>query len=77
MVLLGANIEAIDPCGGVADIEAGVLRPCAPDAFRADPLRAIRLFRFAATLGYTPTAEAETLAAAVAGRSPHRRAGAR
>jgi tRNA nucleotidyltransferase/poly(A) polymerase len=67
MVLLGANIEAIDPCGGVADIAAGVLRPCAPDSFRADPLRAIRLYRLAATLGYTPTAEAETLAVAVAG----------
>ncbi len=69
-VLLGAAIEAIDPCGGVADIAAGVLRPCAPDAFQVDPLRAIRLYRFAATLGYTPTAEAETLAAAVATSLP-------
>jgi poly(A) polymerase len=67
MVLLGANIEAIDPCGGVEDIAAGALRPCAPDAFRADPLRALRLYRFAATLDYAPTAESETLAAAVAG----------
>jgi poly(A) polymerase len=70
MVLLGATIEAIDPCGGVADIAAGVLRPCTADAFRADPLRAIRLYRFTATLGYAPTAEAETLAAAVAAALP-------
>ncbi|MGI8691189.1 MAG: hypothetical protein ACR2M3_21625 [Thermomicrobiales bacterium] len=69
-LLVGVNEEVIDPCGGVADLDARLLRPCAPDAFRDDPLRAIRLYRFAATLGYAPTAEAETLAAAVAGQMP-------
>lgn len=65
--LIGTDAAPIDPCGGVADLAAGLLRPCAPDAFRADPLRAVRLYRFAATLGYTPTVEAETRAAAAAG----------
>ncbi len=69
-LLVGGNEDVIDPCGGVADLDARLLRPCAPDAFRDDPLRAIRLYRFVATLGYAPTAEAETLAAAVAGQVP-------
>lgn len=66
MLLIGAAAEPVDPCGGVADIAAGVLRPCSPDAFQSDPLRAVRLYRLAATLDYTPAAEAETLAAAAA-----------
>ena len=65
-LLVGVNEEVIDPCGGVGDLAARLLRPCAPEVFRDDPLRAIRLYRFVATLGFTPTAEAETLAAAVA-----------
>jgi poly(A) polymerase len=65
-LLVGLNEEVIDPCGGVADLAARLLRPCTPDAFRDDPLRATRLYRFVATLGFTPTAEAETMAAAVA-----------
>jgi len=68
MLLVGGSVEPVDPCGGVADIAVGILRPCAPDAFRVDPLRAIRLYRFVATLGYTPTAEAEAGAADVAGQ---------
>lgn len=66
-LLVGINRDVLDPCGGVADIEAGILRPCAPDAFAADPLRAIRLYRFVATLGYTPTPEADAMAADAAG----------
>jgi len=69
-LLVGGNEDVIDPCGGVADLDARLLRPCAPDVFRDDPLRAIRLYRFVATLGYAPTSEAETLAAAVAGQMP-------
>lgn len=48
--------ETIDPCGGLADLAAGVLRtPGAPeDSFSDDPLRMLRLFRFQATLGFTP-----------------------
>ncbi|MDQ2786907.1 MAG: hypothetical protein M3Y58_18100 [Chloroflexota bacterium] len=69
-LLVGVNDDVIDPCGGVMDLAVRLLRPCAPDAFRDDPLRAIRLYRFVATLGYAPTTEAETLAAAVAGQIP-------
>jgi len=65
-LLDGGDVGITDPCGGGADLEAGVLRPCAPDAFRDDPLRAIRLYRFVATLGFAPSAETESLAAAIA-----------
>ncbi|MHB8646017.1 MAG: HD domain-containing protein [Thermomicrobiales bacterium] len=69
-LLVGIPVDVIDPCGGVADLDARQLRPCAPDAFRDDPLRALRLYRFVATLGLEPTAEAEAMAAAVAGQLP-------
>lgn len=49
----------IDPCGGVADLEARLLRSVGPDSFSADPLRVLRLARMAAELGFTP--EQETL----------------
>ena len=50
------DTETIDPCGGLADLAAGVLRtPGTPQAsFSDDPLRMLRLFRFQATLGFTP-----------------------
>jgi len=49
-----AHLE--DPYGGMADLAAGVLRtPMDPHvAFSDDPLRMLRLFRFQATLGFTP-----------------------
>lgn len=48
--------ETIDPCGGLVDLAAGVLRtPAAPEiSFSDDPLRMLRLFRFQATLGFEP-----------------------
>lgn len=67
-LLVGVTTPEIDPCGGIADLEARVLRPCGPDVFAADPLRAVRLYRFAATLGFIPTPEAEAQARAVAGQ---------
>jgi poly(A) polymerase len=50
------DTETIDPCGGLADLAAGVLRtPGTPQAsFSDDPLRMLRLFRFQATLGFAP-----------------------
>uniref|UniRef100_A0A831U704 CCA tRNA nucleotidyltransferase n=1 Tax=Geobacter metallireducens TaxID=28232 RepID=A0A831U704_GEOME len=42
----------IDPLGGAADIRAKVVRRCSASAFRDDPLRLVRSFRFAATLGF-------------------------
>ncbi len=39
----------IDPCGGLADLQARILRHTGP-AFKADPIRILRLARFAAQL---------------------------
>lgn len=52
----------VDRFGGRDDLERGVLRMVTPDAFSADPVRVVRLARFAAELGMTP--EPVTLAAA-------------
>lgn len=56
MALALPATETIDPCGGLADLAGGVLRtPGAPeDSFSDDPLRMLRMFRFQATLGFTP-----------------------
>lgn len=53
---------AIDPFGGIADVRAGRLRMVSERAFGDDPLRVLRLARFAAQLGFT--AEPATLARA-------------
>jgi poly(A) polymerase len=59
MALAMPATETIDPCGGLGDLAAGVLRtPGRPeDSFSDDPLRMLRLFRFQATLGFTPAPE--------------------
>ena len=60
--------EVLDPFGGLADLEHGLLR-CVGDPetrFREDALRILRLLRFAARLGFRP--EERTLAAALACR---------
>ncbi|NLI75669.1 MAG: CCA tRNA nucleotidyltransferase [Candidatus Riflebacteria bacterium] len=59
--LLTRNLEVYDPLGGVVDLRAGRLRPCADHLFREDPLRILRAFRFGATLGFTFVPELETL----------------
>ena len=41
----------VDPFGGVSDVEARRLRMVRPEAFADDPLRVVRLARFAITLG--------------------------
>jgi poly(A) polymerase len=56
--------ELIDPCGGIADLEARRLRLVAQEAFSSDPLRVLRLARIAADLGFQ--ADSETVAAAAA-----------
>ncbi len=50
------EMEPIDPYGGLADLAAAALRtPLDPSiSFGDDPLRMLRLFRFQATLGFTP-----------------------
>jgi putative nucleotidyltransferase with HDIG domain len=60
-VPLGAlDAKPVDPTGGLADAERGVLRAASPRAFQDDPLRVLRAARLAASLGFEvegPTAE--------------------
>jgi tRNA nucleotidyltransferase/poly(A) polymerase len=60
--LLPGPSDLIDPCGGVADIEARRLRSVGPASFTSDPLRVLRLARIAAELGFTPDPETLRLA---------------
>jgi putative nucleotidyltransferase with HDIG domain len=57
-----AGGEPVDPTGGQADLAARRLRMVSPGAFAADPLRVLRLPRFACELGLS--AEPATVAAA-------------
>lgn len=50
----------IDPFGGVADLEAGLLRHISP-AFTEDPVRVLRTARFAARFGFRIAPETLTL----------------
>lgn len=54
------DLEAVDPYDGLPDIAREALRtPLEPDiSFGDDPLRMLRLFRFQASLGFTPDAAA-------------------
>jgi putative nucleotidyltransferase with HDIG domain len=58
--------ELIDPLGGRADLGARVLRVLGPEAYEQDPLRPLRLARFAAELGFEPDPDTERLTAAAA-----------
>ncbi len=59
-----------DPCGGLADLAAGVLRtPSSPElSFSDDPLRMLRAARFASRLGFTVAPEVREAMAAMADR---------
>jgi putative nucleotidyltransferase with HDIG domain len=59
-----AGGPAIDPLGGLADLQARRLRMVAPGAFAEDPLRVLRLARVAVELGLDP--EPQTLRSAAA-----------
>jgi poly(A) polymerase len=58
--------ELIDPLGGRADLDSRTLRVLGPEAYERDPLRPLRLARFAAELGFGPDPETERLTAAAA-----------
>lgn len=47
----------IDPCGGEADLRAGLLRVLHAKSFADDPTRAIRAARYAARFGFEPEPE--------------------
>ena len=53
----GTEFSVIDPLGGVKDLAAGVIRVCSRTSLLEDPLRILRVFRFAATLGFTVQSE--------------------
>jgi poly(A) polymerase len=60
--------QLIDPLGGRPDLEARTLRVIGPQAYESDPLRALRLARFVAELGFDPDVETERLTRAAAPR---------
>ena len=62
--------DLIDPLGGRSDIESRTLRVIGPESYESDPLRPLRLARFAAELGFQPDPETERLTAAAAARVP-------
>lgn len=47
------SLKLIDPTGGQADVQQGLIRLAGPTSLGDDPLRMVRVFRFAATLGFT------------------------
>ena len=64
------DAHLIDPLGGRADIESRTLRVIGPEAYESDPLRPLRLARFAAELGFLPDPDTERLTASAAPRVP-------
>jgi putative nucleotidyltransferase with HDIG domain len=62
--------DLIDPLGGRDDIESRTLRVIGPESYERDPLRPLRLARFAAELGFAPDPDTERLTAAAARRVP-------
>ncbi len=67
-VPLGAG-AALDPHGGLADLERRSLRAVGPRSFEDDPLRLLRAARLAAGLGLEIAPETLTLARAASGRA--------
>jgi tRNA nucleotidyltransferase (CCA-adding enzyme) len=51
-----------DPCGGLADMEAGLIRVLHERSFLDDPTRLLRAVRYAARLGFALDPETERLA---------------
>jgi len=64
----GGAALLIDPLGGRADLDSRTLRVLGPEAYESDPLRTLRLARFAAELGFAPDPETERLTQAAAPR---------
>ena len=50
---LGGTPRLVDPLGGQQDLEQGILRMCAPDSLRNDPMRALRALRMSLEFGLT------------------------
>jgi tRNA nucleotidyltransferase (CCA-adding enzyme) len=58
---LRGDPELIDPHGGLADLEAGLLRVLHERSFVDDPTRALRAARYAARFGFEPEPETAAL----------------
>lgn len=54
--------EVLDPFGGRADLDAGLIRVLHPASFRDDPTRLVRAVRYAARLGFSIDPATERLA---------------
>jgi tRNA nucleotidyltransferase (CCA-adding enzyme) len=52
MPLFGSAAEPVDPHGGRADLDAGVIRVLHAGSFRDDPTRILRAVRYAARFGF-------------------------
>jgi poly(A) polymerase len=50
--LCAGSARVVDPLGGLDDLAARRLRACGPATFRDDPVRVLRLLRFAHSLGF-------------------------
>lgn len=50
---LSPGLEVIDPVGGLADLEHKNIQVTSTESFQRDPLRLLRVFRFAAVLGFS------------------------
>ena len=46
------SLHVIDPCGGIRDLEIGLLQFLSERVVRADPARLLRIYRFAAQLDF-------------------------
>jgi poly(A) polymerase len=64
-----AAAPLVDPLHGRADVESRTLRVLGPEAYERDPLRTLRLARFAAELGFAPDPETERLTRVAAPRA--------
>jgi len=52
-VMASHEAEFIDPCGGIRDLNNRLIRIASPKSISDDPIRMLRAYRFAATLGFT------------------------
>jgi poly(A) polymerase len=57
-------VEIIDPAGGLRDIERRLIRVTSKGAFHSDPLRLLRIYRFAAVLDFSVDSTTSKLVAA-------------
>ncbi|MCE5312174.1 MAG: hypothetical protein LLF86_03380, partial [Nitrospiraceae bacterium] len=67
-----AKDSIIDPLGGLNDLAAKTVRMVSEENLKSDPVRLLRIYRFAATLGFSvdeATAEAAARLAPLAGSS--------